>query len=209
MIAARVWNLGSGYTVLICGASKLPYCGTTVRLKFFRFLLLGQGLQLDLKKIYSEHLWSVCEVLPHSRGGRSHFFRLQLRSCSKTFSDRTPLLFQNFGIRIRQFFKFENPTLVQTPATTINPTSIFPCFYLRNDHTDSCSCRNWKVTLDPSTFFPKFLTPGPDPVRRKNAESYRSRLRLPESGPTSGGLVPCSARHVRCNSVWCELHYIL
>ena len=43
---------------------------------------------------------------------------------------------------IRKFFKFENPTPVQTPATIIDPTVIYPCFYLRNDHTDSCYCRN-------------------------------------------------------------------
>ena len=65
------------------------------------------------------------------------------------FQTLTPLLLQYFWIRVRipvwQFFKFENPTPVQTPAT-IDPTVIFPCFYLRNDHTDSCFCRNWKVT---------------------------------------------------------------
>ena len=33
--------------------------------------------------------------------------------------------------------------------------------------------------------FPKFLTPGPDPVRRKNAESCRSRLRPSGFGSTS------------------------
>jgi len=36
------------------------------------------------------------------------------------FQTSTPLLFQNFLIGVRQFFKFENPTPVQTPATTIN-----------------------------------------------------------------------------------------
>ena len=53
------------------------------------------------------------------------------------FQTLTPLLLQYFWIRVRipvwQFFKFENPTPVQTPAT-IDPTVIFPCFYLRNDH---------------------------------------------------------------------------
>jgi len=48
----------------------------------------------------------------------------------------TPLLFQNFWIRIRfrirfrQFFKFENPTPVQTPAT-IDPTPNLPMFLLK------------------------------------------------------------------------------
>jgi len=53
---------------------------------------------------------------------------------------------------IRQFFKFENPTFVQTPATIIEPTVMYPCFYFRNDHTDSCYCRNWKMTPDPALF---------------------------------------------------------
>ena len=38
--------------------------------------------------------------------------------------------------------KFENPTLVQTPATIIDPTVIYPCFHFINDHSDSCYCRN-------------------------------------------------------------------
>jgi len=40
------------------------------------------------------------------------------------FQTPTPLLFQNFGIRVRQFFKFEYSTLVQTPATINNPILI-------------------------------------------------------------------------------------
>jgi len=93
---------------------------------------------------------------------------------SRTFAQRWPeslfqtptlLLFQNFGIRvpIMQFFKFENPTTVQTPATIINPTLIFPCFCL----IDSCYCWNWKVTPDPGVIFPKFLTPDPDPKEKR------------------------------------------
>jgi len=84
------------------------------------------------------------------------------------FQTPTPLLFQNFcirgRIRVQLFFKFENPFPVQTPVTIIDATVIYPCFYLRNDHTDSCYCRNWKVTLDPGPIFHKFLTPGSDPV---------------------------------------------
>jgi len=93
--------------------------------------------------------------------------RLRLRSC------------RNFWVRIlvRQFFKFENPTPVQTPASIIDPTVSYPCFYLRNDHTDSCCCRNWKVTLDPGPFFPKFFTPVPDPGPKE------TRRILPESTP--------------------------
>jgi len=42
------------------------------------------------------------------------------------FSDHDLLLFHNFFIRIRvrNFFKFENPTPVQTPTHSINKTEI-------------------------------------------------------------------------------------
>jgi len=64
----------------------------------------------------------------------------------------TPLLFHNFWIRVpirvRLFLKFQNPTPVQTPVTIIDPTVIYPCFYLRNDRIDSCNCQMGKVTLD-------------------------------------------------------------
>jgi len=66
----------------------------------------------------------ACSAIGYTRGGRSHIFR------------QTPILFQNFWIRIRvraqKFFKFENPTPVQTPAT-IDATEIQQCFSLRND----------------------------------------------------------------------------
>ena len=67
------------------------------------------------------------------------------------FQTPTPLPFQNFWnrIRVRNFFKLENPTPVLTPAT-IDPTEIYLCFYLRNDHADSCYCRIWKVIPSPN-----------------------------------------------------------
>ena len=34
-----------------------------------------------------------------------------------------------------EIFKFQNPV-------TIGPTEIYPCFFLRNGHTDSYYCRN-------------------------------------------------------------------
>jgi len=97
------------------------------------------------------------------------------------FQTPTPLLCQNFWILVRQFFKFENPTPVQTPATIIHPAVIHPYFCLRNDHTDSCCCRHWKVTPAPGPVFPKFLTPGP--IRKKSAESFQSWLRHSGSSP--------------------------
>ena len=87
------------------------------------------------------------------------------------FQTLTPLLFQNFQIRAQQFFRFENPTPVQTPATVIDPTVIYPCFYLRNDRRDSCYCRNGKVTPGSGPVFQKLLTPGPKEKRRILPES--------------------------------------
>jgi len=50
------------------------------------------------------------------------------------FKTPTRFLFQSFWIRIRarNFFKFENPTSIQTPAT-IDSTQIQQCLYLSND----------------------------------------------------------------------------
>jgi len=62
-------------------------------------------------------------------------------------------------------------------------------FYLRNDHTDSCYCRNWKVTPDPGPVSHKFLPPGSDPGPN---EKHRNLL---ESTPT-----------IRIHGhLWCEL----
>ena len=52
-----------------------------------------------------------------------------------------------------------------------------PMFLLRKDHTDSCHCRNWKVTPGPGPVFPKFLTPCPEPGPKE-----KCRI-LPESTP--------------------------
>jgi len=62
-----------------------------------------------------------------------------------------------------------------TPATVIDPTLIYPCVYLRNDHTDSWHCPNWKVTPVPHPVFHKFFTLDPG-LREK-------RRVLPESTP--------------------------
>jgi len=98
------------------------------------------------------------------------------------FQTPTPLLFQNFWIqiRVRQFFKIENPTPVQIS----DPIENYHWFYFINDHADSCYCRSWKMTPDPGPVFKKFFTPDPGP--KKDAESCRSRLRHSESVATSG-----------------------
>jgi len=97
------------------------------------------------------------------------------------FQTPNPRLFQNFWIRVQLrvqlFFNFENLTPVQTPATIIDPTVIYPCFYLRNGHTDFCCCRNRRVTPDARPVFPKFLTPVPVP------DPKEKRRILPESTP--------------------------
>jgi len=74
-------------------------------------------------------------------------------------------------------FQLDNSTLVQTPAIFIDPIVIHRCFYLRNDHTDSCYCRNWKVTPDPGPGFHNVLTPGADSGPKQSAEYCWSRLR--------------------------------
>ena len=63
-----------------------------------------------------------------------------------TFSDpdSSPVpKFLNWA-QARNFFKFENPTAVQTPAT-IDATESQQCFYWSNDvytnHADSCYCQ--------------------------------------------------------------------
>jgi len=71
-----------------------------------------------------------------------------------------------------EFFKFENPTPVQTPAT-IDSTEIYPCFYLRNDHADSCHGWKWKVT--PDSVFHKLLASVPKEKRRILPESTSAR----------------------------------
>jgi len=55
-----------------------------------------------------------------------------------TFSDSDSAPVPKFlnPFRVRKFFKFENPTLVQIPAT-IDANEILVCFYLRNDKADS------------------------------------------------------------------------
>ena len=77
------------------------------------------------------------------------FFKARQRRPESLFQTPTPLLFQNFWIRVWLFFKFENPTPDQNPVTIIDPIVIYSSICLRNDHTDSCYCRNWKVTPGP------------------------------------------------------------
>jgi len=91
------------------------------------------------------------------------------------FQAPTPLLFQNFWIRIRvrKFFKFENRTPIQTPGT-IAATENYQWFHFTNDHADSCYCRYWSVSGS-GRFFKNFWLWGPDPKEKRRI--------LPESTP--------------------------
>jgi len=117
------------------------------------------------------------------------YFRVKRRFMLRMQCELNTLLFQNFWIRVGKFFKFENPSPVQTPATILNPSVICPCFYLRNDQTNSCCYRNWKVTPVRGLVFPKFLTPGPDPGPKEK------RTIVPQSTP---------ALRIRSH-LWCAL----
>ena len=109
-----------------------------------------------------------------TRGGWSHFFRLRIRSCSNIFESGSGS--GNFSnLRICPLFRL---------ATINDPTVICPSFYSRNDHTNSCYCRNWNVTPDPGPVFPYFWLR--IRVRKKNAESCRNQLWHSGSGPNSG-----------------------
>ena len=110
-----------------------------------------------------------CGVVVHARGGRSHIFRLRLRSFSKIFEfEFGSEHFSN--LRIRLLYR---PRLLHQ----CNRNSAM--FYLRNntykDHADSCYCQKWQVTPNLGQVCHKILTQAPDPKGKR-------RL-LPESTP--------------------------
>jgi len=116
-----------------------------------------------------------------ARGAK--FLTYKPEEAGVTFSDSDSAPVPNFSIRVRLFFKFENPTPVQTPATIIDSTVIYPCFYLRHDRTDSCYCRTGKVT--PVPVLHKFLTPGPELGPKEKRRILSESTPVTESGPTS------------------------
>jgi len=116
-----------------------------------------------------------------TRGGRSHIFRLWLRSCSKIFEPRTRSeIFSN--LRIRLGFRLRLPSI--QPKYSSDST-------LRNDiykeHADSCYWRKWQETPVRVWFFTNFWLP--PLIQKKNAGSFRSRLR-------HSGLVATSAIYI-------------
>ena len=166
-----------GLPIWIFRSQILKFCFYKRTWQFLKIKKARKHLAFfDFFSVGKTWLW---QNIVWTRGGRSHFFRLWLHSCSKIFESGP-------GSGSGYFSNFMNPTPIQTPATITDPTVIYSCFYLRNDHTDSCYCQNWKVTPDPGSIFHKFLTPRPDPARKKNAESCRNPLQNSWSGATSG-----------------------
>jgi len=94
------------------------------------------------------------------RGGRSHFFWLRLRSCTKIFESVSG----NFQI-------WESDSCSDSGYHRSNWEFTY-VFTLGNDHADSCYCRNGNMT--PGSVCHKFLTP----------DSKEERRTLPESTPT-------------------------
>jgi len=126
-------------------------------------------------------------ALLEGRGGRSHIFRLRIRSYSKNVC---------ILVRVRNIFKFENPTPLQTPAN-MDSTEIQQCFYLRNvmyeNHTDSCC---WKCKVIPGPFFYKFLIPAPGPKEKRRI--------LPMSTPTLR-----IRSHLWCRPFWHTKNWVI
>jgi len=75
------------------------------------------------------------------------------------FSDSKSAPVPKFFNPVPTILQIRDPIPVQTTVTIIDPTLIYPRFYLRNDYTDSCYCRNAKVPQDQGPVFHKSLTP--------------------------------------------------
>jgi len=128
------------------------------------------------------------------------------------FQTPTPLLFQNVWIRVRirvrLFFKFVSPTPVQTPATMIDQTVIYPCFYLRNDRI-SCSDSGYNDRSNRN--LPMFL-PKKWPHRllllpncKSDSGSRFSQILTPDPGPKEKHrILPKSTSAIRIRSHLCS-----
>ena len=85
--------------------------------------------------------------------------QLITRGAGVTFSDSAPVpkfLNPDPGPAIFQIWQSDS---CSDPGHNHRSNRNLPMFYLRNDHTDPCYCRNWKVT--PSPVFPKCFIPDP------------------------------------------------
>jgi len=101
------------------------------------------------------------------------------------FQTPTPFLFQNFWILVQEFFNFENPALVQTPATIIDPIVISHAF-TEEMTTQTAATAEIEKSLRVQFFTNFWLW---DQVWKKNTESCRCRLRKSGSGATSGASI--------------------
>jgi len=125
----------------------------------------GKNCRLRPESTRALRLRDWCRPGPTFRGGRSHFFRLRLRSCSKIFwsgSESGSCTFSN--VRIRLLFRLRLPSPIQPNLSM---------FLLKKWLHRRSYCWNWKVT--PGPFFHKFLTPAPGPKEKRRI--------LPESTP--------------------------
>jgi len=105
------------------------------------------------------------------------------------FQTPTPLLFQNFWIRIRLLFKFQNPTPLKTPATIIHPT-------VTAQTSATSEMEKWlRIRV---RFFTNFWFRVRMRVRKKHLASCRGWLRNSGSGPTSD----CNMAPMICVPSW-------
>jgi len=123
------------------------------RTAIFPLCLLQQFKAMQSTATYVLWVWIKFEW---TSGGRSHVL--------DSDSALVPKFFNPGPDRGSAIFLIWESDSVQTPSAIIDPTVICQCFYLRNDHTDSCYCQNGKVTPVPGSVFHKTWTPGPRPI---------------------------------------------
>jgi len=118
---------------------------------------------------WKNRFWYQSWSWNRSRGGRSHFFRLRLRFCSKIFEsgpDPHPDILQNWESNSCSDSVYNHPSNRNLPIFLPKKWS-HGVLLLPKLKSDSGS----------GSGFSQILTPGPDPGPKENAESCRSRLR--------------------------------
>jgi len=138
-----------------------------------RFLIYQWPCQTSAQIVRLHVYFNTGKKLFNSFHCRQTHKRSEVAGVTFSDSESAPVpKFLNPGPVILQIWESDS---CSDSATIIYPTVIYPCFYLRNDRTDSCYCRYGEVT--PGPVFHKFLTPGPDPGPKDK------RRILPESTP--------------------------
>jgi len=87
-------------------------------------------LQVSGNALQQVVMFKYLRVVFMSDGMRNEEIYTWQRRPESLFQSPTLLLFQNLLIQVQQFFKFKNPTPVQTSSAIIDSTLIYPCFYL-------------------------------------------------------------------------------